>query len=63
AQNYAGALQALAALRTPVDSFFDDVMVNAEDPALRANRIALLARVHALMNQIADLSRLTAASA
>ena len=63
AQRYTEALQALAALRTPVDGFFDDVMVNAEDPALRANRIALLARVHALMNQIADLSRLSAAHA
>lgn len=61
-QNYTAALQALAALRTPVDGFFDEVMVNAEDPALRANRIALLARLHAAMNQIADLSRLPAAN-
>jgi len=62
-QNYTAALQALAALRTPADRFFDEVMVNAEDPALRANRIALLARVHAAMNRIADLSRLPAANA
>ncbi|MFZ4649553.1 MAG: glycine--tRNA ligase subunit beta [Rubrivivax sp.] len=52
------SLQALAALKTPVDAFFDAVMVNAEDPALRANRLALLRALHAAMNQVADLSRL-----
>jgi glycyl-tRNA synthetase beta chain len=41
--DYAASLQALAALKAPVDAFFDGVMVNAEDPALRANRLALLA--------------------
>ena len=56
--DYTGSLKALAALKTPVDAFFDDVMVNAEDPALRANRLALLARLHAAMNRVADLSRL-----
>lgn len=56
--DYAGSLQALAALKAPVDSFFDQVMVNAEDPALRANRLGLLARLHAAMNRVADLSRL-----
>ena len=50
--------ETLAALRAPVDAFFDDVMVNADDPALRANRLALLARLHAAMNRVADLSRL-----
>jgi glycyl-tRNA synthetase beta chain len=40
--DYAASLQALAALKAPVDAFFDGVMVNAEDPALRANRLALL---------------------
>jgi glycyl-tRNA synthetase beta chain len=55
-----GALQTLAALKTPVDAFFDQVMVNAEDAALRANRLALLARLHAAMNRVADLSRLAA---
>jgi glycyl-tRNA synthetase beta chain len=58
--DYAGSLQALAALKTPVDSFFDQVMVNAEDAALRANRLALLAQLHAAMNRVADLSRLAA---
>jgi len=56
--DYAGSLRSLAALREPVDAFFDTVMVNADDPALRANRLALLARLHAAMNRVADLSRL-----
>jgi len=54
------SLQALAALRDPVDAFFDAVMVNADDPALRANRLALLAALHRAMNRVADLSRLAA---
>ncbi|UCV27843.1 glycine--tRNA ligase subunit beta [Ferribacterium limneticum] len=58
--DYTESLQALAALRAPVDAFFDDVMVNAEDPALRANRLGLLAKLHAAMNQIADISKLSA---
>ncbi|MEK8032032.1 glycine--tRNA ligase subunit beta [Ideonella sp. DXS29W] len=58
AGDYTASLKALAALRAPVDAFFDDVMVNAEDPALRANRLALLGRLHAAMNRVADLSRL-----
>jgi glycyl-tRNA synthetase beta chain len=58
--DYTGSLRELAALKTPVDAFFDDVMVNAEDPALRANRLALLGRLHAAMNRVADLSRLAA---
>ncbi len=57
--DYTGSLLALAALRAPVDNFFDDVMVNAEDPALRANRLGLLAKLHAAMNQVADLSKLS----
>ncbi len=56
--DYAGSLKALAALKGPVDAFFDDVMVNAEDAALRANRQALLNRLHGAMNRVADLSRL-----
>ncbi len=56
--DYAGSLKALAALKGPVDAFFDGVMVNAEDAALRANRQALLNRLHAAMNRVADLSRL-----
>ncbi len=58
--DYTESLSALAALRTPVDAFFDGVMVNADDPALRANRLGLLARLHAAMNQVADLSKLSA---
>jgi len=52
------SLQALAALKGPVDAFFDGVMVNAEDAALKANRLGLLATLHAAMNRVADLSRL-----
>jgi glycyl-tRNA synthetase beta chain len=55
-----GSLRELAALRTPVDAFFDDVMVNAPEPALRANRLALLGALHQAMNRVADLSRLAA---
>jgi glycyl-tRNA synthetase beta chain len=58
--DYQGSLLALAALKAPVDAFFDHVMVNAEDAALRANRLALLAALHAAMNRVADLSRLAA---
>ncbi|MBN8487100.1 MAG: glycine--tRNA ligase subunit beta [Burkholderiales bacterium] len=58
--DYAGSLQALAALKAPVDAFFDGVMVNADDAALRANRQALLNRLHLAMNRVADLSRLAA---
>ncbi|MDQ8023863.1 MAG: glycine--tRNA ligase subunit beta [Moraxellaceae bacterium] len=58
--DYTASLQALAALRAPVDAFFDGVMVNADDPALRNNRLALLASLHAAMNRVADLSRLSA---
>ncbi|MFM0733208.1 glycine--tRNA ligase subunit beta [Paraburkholderia sediminicola] len=60
AREYTGALTALAALREPVDTFFNDVMVNAEDPALRANRLALLGALHQQMNCVADISRLAA---
>ncbi|CAB3810417.1 glycine--tRNA ligase subunit beta [Paraburkholderia fynbosensis] len=60
ARDYTSALTALAALREPVDTFFNDVMVNAEDPALRANRLALLGALHQQMNCVADISRLAA---
>ncbi|HEB57699.1 MAG TPA: glycine--tRNA ligase subunit beta [Gammaproteobacteria bacterium] len=56
--DYTGALRALAALRAPVDRFFDEVMVMAEDTALRDNRLALLQRLHGLFLGIADISRL-----
>jgi glycyl-tRNA synthetase beta chain len=58
--DYTASLQALAVLRTPVDAFFDGVMVNAEDAALKANRLGLLATLHKAMNQVADISRLAA---
>ena len=57
-QDFTAALQALAALQAPVDAFFEQVMVNADDPALRRNRLALLAQLHTLMNQVADLAQL-----
>ncbi|MDQ6627274.1 MAG: glycine--tRNA ligase subunit beta, partial [Pseudomonadota bacterium] len=57
--DYAASLRALAQLRNPVDAFFDQVMVNVEDPVLRNNRLALLAKLHAAMNRVADLSRLS----
>ena len=58
--DYAASLQALAALKAPVDAFFDAVMVNADDARLRANRLGLLASLHAAMNRVADLSKLSA---
>jgi len=58
AGDHTASLQALAALRTPVDAFFDGVMVNADDPALKANRLGLLKSLHEAMNRVADLSRL-----
>lgn len=58
AGDFAGSLSTLAQVREPVDAFFADVMVMAEDPAVRANRLALLAQLHGLMNQVADISRL-----
>ena len=60
AQDYTGSLRAWAVLKAPVDAFFDGVMVNAEDAALRRNRLALLQGLHRAMNQVADLSRLAA---
>lgn len=56
--DYTASLRALAALKTPVDAFFDGVMVNAEDVALRNNRLGLLATLHQAMNRVADLSKL-----
>ena len=58
AGDYTANLQALAALRTPVDAFFEHVMVNAEDEALKANRLGLLATLHAAMKRVADLAKL-----
>jgi glycyl-tRNA synthetase beta chain len=57
---YAASLRELAVLKAPVDAFFDGVMVNAEDAALRVNRLGLLKSLHDAMNRVADLSRLAA---
>jgi glycyl-tRNA synthetase beta chain len=56
--DYTASLQVLAGLRESVDAFFDNVMVNADDPALRANRLALLVILQQAMNRVADISRL-----
>ena len=60
AGDYTASLQSLAALREPVDAFFDGVMVNAEEMDVRLNRLGLLAKLHAAMNRVADLSKLAA---
>ncbi|AOY02346.1 glycine--tRNA ligase subunit beta [Jeongeupia sp. USM3] len=57
-QDFTGALTTLAALKTPVDTFFDGVMVMADDLAVRGNRLALLAALAGLMNRVAELSQL-----
>jgi glycyl-tRNA synthetase beta chain len=58
AGDYTASLLALAALKSPVDDFFDGVMVNVEDANLRNNRLGLLARLHRAMNRVADLAKL-----
>jgi len=58
AQDYTGMLKALAALKEPVDAFFDGVMVMTDDERLRRNRVALLAQLQQTMNRIADISKL-----
>jgi glycyl-tRNA synthetase beta chain len=58
-EDYTGALKALAQLRSAVDSFFDSVMVMVDEPLTRGNRLALLDRLARLMNQVADISRLS----
>ncbi|MEI7515175.1 MAG: glycine--tRNA ligase subunit beta [Betaproteobacteria bacterium] len=60
AGDYTANLQALAALRAPVDAFFEHVMVNAEQLDLRLNRLGLLKSLHVAMNRVADLSKLAA---
>ncbi len=60
-RDFSGALSALAGARTAVDRFFDDVMVMVDDERLRTNRLALLARLHAMMNRVADISKLSSA--
>jgi glycyl-tRNA synthetase beta chain len=58
AGDYTASLQTLATLRSPVDAFFDDVMVNAEEMDLRLNRQGMLKKLHEAMNRVADLSAL-----
>ena len=58
AEDYESALTALAALRAPIDAFFEAVLVNAEDAQVRANRLALLARIRAATGQVADFSKI-----
>ncbi len=57
-ENFAGAMRALAELRAPVDAFFDKVTVNADDAALRANRLALLSEIRAATLTVADFSKI-----
>ena len=57
-KNYTDSLKTLAALRDPVDAFFNDVMVNDPDKDIRRNRLGLLSQLHDSMNRVADLSRL-----
>ncbi|HSV59289.1 MAG TPA: glycine--tRNA ligase subunit beta [Variovorax sp.] len=58
AGDYTASLQTLAALRAPVDAFFDGVMVNADEADLRLNRLGLLSKLHGAMNRVAQLERL-----
>ncbi|WP_439514284.1 glycine--tRNA ligase subunit beta [Oceanibaculum nanhaiense] len=57
AEDFAAAMASLASLRAPVDRFFESVTVNAEDPALRENRLKLLTKIRDTMNQLADFSK------
>jgi glycyl-tRNA synthetase beta chain len=57
-RDYTAVLARLAQLQAPVDAFFDNVLVNAENPAVRANRLALLGRLKAQFTAIADIARL-----
>ena len=62
-RDYVGLLKRFAALREPVDRYFDGVMVMAEDPAVRTNRLRLLARLRGLFLRVADISLLPSAGA
>jgi len=59
AEDFVAAMQALAGLRGPVDAFFEQVLVNAEDPAERDNRLRLLSQVRDAMGRVADFSQVT----
>ena len=58
-EDFTSAMRALGALRQPVDAFFDDVLVNDEDEAVRANRLALLRRIRSATETVADFSRIS----
>ena len=57
-EDFTGAMSAMATLRSPLDAFFDRVTVNAPEPGLRRNRLALLARVRAVIDRVADFSKI-----
>jgi glycyl-tRNA synthetase beta chain len=59
AHDFTGTLTALAAVRSDVDAFFEKVLVNADDPKLRAARLGLLSRLGIVMNKVADISKLS----
>jgi glycyl-tRNA synthetase beta chain len=59
AEDFEGAMAALATLRAPIDAFFESVTVNDTDPAKRTTRLALLARVRAAVHNVADFSKIT----
>ena len=58
-EDFRFAMEALSTLRAPVDQFFNDVLVNDEDPAIRANRLALLSAIRAATGTVADFSKIT----
>jgi glycyl-tRNA synthetase beta chain len=58
-ENYGAAMTALGSLRAPIDTFFDDVMVNVENEAVRANRLALLAQIRKNISDVADFSKIS----
>src|SRR5690606_30825520 len=58
-EDFRAAMTALSALRDPVDRFFTDVLVNDEDPAIRANRLALLSAIRAATETVADFSKIS----
>jgi glycyl-tRNA synthetase beta chain len=58
AEDFTGAMAALASLRTPIDAFFDKVTVNADDPGVRARRLGLLARFRDAVHGVADFSKI-----
>jgi glycyl-tRNA synthetase beta chain len=58
AEDFEGAMTALATLRAPIDAFFEGVMVNDPDPAVRAFRLGLLARFRDAVHRVADFSKI-----